>query len=276
MKKILLMLFALLTLCGCVFAEDVGREVMIYYKVPNTILEAQNKKEDIIAGREEFEKKIASTYGKRFTVISVKPYPESLPKPLDLKSLRKPNAVPFIIEISLEGTGVSVDQYSNAFGATTAAAAPSVNVHLIERVGDYDDNQFYGYDYGVQSYSKGTDSIGRYVFAVDTDPRRNAKDSVNAAMRDACKLNTSINKYASPKIYEREHARYQGQFKEMAIEKKALESKDEAEIEEFLKWCKTIPGGDQIALGLQGMPTLPMKMEYIKAAKAMFVPQPAN
>ena len=51
------------------------------------------------------------------------------------------------------------------------------------------------------------------VAAADTDPRRNAKNAIKAALKDACSLNQAINKYANPTAYAIEQDRFYGNFK---------------------------------------------------------------
>ena len=70
----------------------------------------------------------------------------------------------------------------------------------------------YLYDYGTKSYGKGSIAIGRDVFVADSDPRRNAKGAVEGCLRDACKLDKTINKYANEGAYKIENWRYAGDF----------------------------------------------------------------
>lgn len=272
MKNLILLLLSLFLFCSAALAAP---QTALYYKVPDVVLQCQNAQEDPVAGRAELEKEIEKIYGKRFDVKSVQPLPPDVTTPSQLGAIPS-GVMPFVIDITPAGEGTTVDHYQNAFGAGFDAAVPTVNVHLVEMAGDIADNTFYSYDYGVQSYSAGSFAIGKDVFAKEKNPRKNTKNAIKTMMKAACAQNTSINKYASPKAYAQEAARYEGRFKEMAMEKKIAQAKSNAEIEEFLAWCKTIPGGDQIALGLQGMPNLSLKMEYIKTAKAMFAPQPTN
>lgn len=77
MKKenIVALLFTLLmfALCSISYASEAAlqKNVTVFYCVDDTILQAQNNKEDIEKGKLEIEKLIAKSFKKRFNVASV-------------------------------------------------------------------------------------------------------------------------------------------------------------------------------------------------------------
>ena len=57
--------------------------------------------------------------------------------------------------------------------------------------------------------------VAGYVVASEDDPRINTKNAVNDCITDACKLNDKVNRYADPASYEKEQARYKGEFNKL-------------------------------------------------------------
>lgn len=241
MKKVLLLI------CLCIFglnsvsyaaAPKPSQKIFLFYKVSDIILQCQNAEEDKIAGRTELEKDLTTHYNKRFIVQGVQRIPEdTILSAADYLAKVKPNQVPFIVEIELKGQGQSSDLYQNAYGAQTTGVAPTVNVNLKEFIVDMTDKKLHGLDYGVKSYGSGTFAVGRSVYAVEKDPRKNTKNAIRASFRDACRFNETINKYADPTAYEQEYNRFTGAFKTFAaVYGKAAENKN-AKIEKFKQWC---------------------------------------
>lgn len=218
------------------------RNVNIYYSVQDSILKAQNSDGNMAAAEKEFEDDVKEYYGKRFNVESVRPYPRDMTTPEKLEKFMAENKDPFVITITLEGTGVRTDHYQNAYGAQSEGVSPTVKVHLMEGDKDITDNKVYVFDYGTAEYGKGTFALGRDIFVVDKDPRRNVKDSVKAQMRDACTFNMSgINEYANPFEYSLEVARYKGDFKTLTEAREKFVQDLEIQIHKFEDWMKNDP-----------------------------------
>ncbi len=216
-KKVNLILVLLIGLfCQISFASDAPKRlsVCLIYKVANTVLQCQNKEEDMVAGQKEFEETLMKNYSKRFDVKKIQRMDENdIRPPKEYLDMATPPEVPLVVWVKLEGTGVSVDHYQNAFGAKVDGVAPSTFVHIKEVTVDRKNYDVYGWDYGTQEYTAGTFSLGRVVAAADTDPRRNAKNAIKAALKDACSQNEKINKYVDPEAYEIDQNRFHGYFK---------------------------------------------------------------
>lgn len=240
MKKVLFVLFALMMLSSFCYAAapEPSLKVILFYKVSDAILQCQNAQEDLVVGKTELEKELVNHYSKRFIIQGIERIPQNvLLTPPEYFNKVKPGQLPFIIKIDLEGQGQSTTLYQNAYGAQKVGVAPSTNVHLREAIPNLDDNTIYQYDYGVQSYSSGTFAMGRDVVAAQTDPRKNAKNSVRGCFRDACQINDAINKYANPNAYKKELNRFIGNFKPLALAQEKINDTTNAKIEKFKAWC---------------------------------------
>lgn len=234
----------------CLGAEEKKTRVHLIYKVPEAILQVQNKEENVIEGQKEFETMLLKEYGKRFQVKKIERVDMAKTLyPLDCLQMVSPLETPLVVKITLEGTGTSVDHYQNAFGAKVDGVAPSTKIHMQEVILDRNESKFYGVDYGIQEYTSGTISLGRIVMAADTNPRTNVKNAVNACVRDVCVFNKQkINKYVSPEDYAIEEARHRGDFKtfDQALDKKkeqqeAANAPLKARIEKFKKFAEEHP-----------------------------------
>lgn len=226
-------------------------------------MKCQNE-EDIVAGRQELEKELFDHYGKRFVIKSIHRgnAPEiSMPPSFYLEKAGE-GAAPLFVTIYLRGQGRAYSTYQNAFGATAVGTAPAVNVGLIETVVDIDE-KYYSYDYWVSSYSAGTFAVGRSIFAAQESPRKNAKNSVRAIFRDACKFDNSINKYASPALYELEVARYMGDFQATEKIRNKLFAGVNTRIEKFVAWCKQDVARTGYLSPIEQTQSLDFKINYI-------------
>ncbi len=224
MKRIfLLFTVVFLTLSQVCFAASNApklRRIHLFYMVPDTIIQCQNKAEDMTKGQVEFENTLKKYYSKRFDIRKLERVDIDSQ---DMSFVKKvlPLESPFLVKITLEGTGKSYDHYQNALGAQTSGEAPTVLVHLREFLFDNATGKYYKDDYGTKSYGSGTVALGMVVVAVDTDPRTNTKGSVEANIRDVCTFNKDINKYVNPAAYEKEYNRFYGNFeKVLAAEEK--------------------------------------------------------
>lgn len=252
MKKWKVVLFLLCCLFSQIgFAAETAKKlaVCLIYKVPDTVLQSQNKEEDMVAGQKEFEKDLLKAYSKRFDVREMKRVDEKETHPTqEYVAMAKPGEIPLLVLVKLEGNGVSVDHYQNAFGAKVDGVAPSTFVHIQEGTIDRNDNSFCGWDYGKREYTAGTFSMGRMVAAVDTDPRRNTKNAVKAALKDVCALTPGINKYTNPEMYTIDLYRFQGDFKkasELNQQRKAAQDVKEAplraRVDKFINYVHNHP-----------------------------------
>lgn len=265
MKKILFIIGAFCFACNLAFANapKPTKKIVLFYRVPNAILQCQNSKEDMIAGKEELEKELRNHYGKRFIVEEIRQLPyEDFNTTAEFLEMVKINQTPFILKISLEGQGTSVDYYQNTYGATKTGVAPTTNVHLFEAIIDSKDNELYAHDYGIKSYTAGTFALGRDIFS-QKDPRINTKNAVRGCFRDACTFNQSINKYANPAAYELETDRFTGNFKPLAVAAHKMLAEQNAKLEKFKQWCNSDSSRSNYLVALNNIPTFQQKIAFI-------------
>lgn len=205
MKKIILCLLCLL-ICAVGYAAAPAKTAILWYQVPDAVLEAQNEANDIETGRAEFEAYLKEEYGKRFNIQSIKQAPQGELAPADIGLITRPKWVPLVVSIELAGTGTETDARGNVY--------PTVKVHMLESVSD--GQQLYTYDYGVKEYSSSLFAVMGYIVSNETDTRKHTKNAVKAAISEACKFNDKINRYADPAKYQAEVDRYNGSFQELA------------------------------------------------------------
>lgn len=278
MKKVILAIlfvfFALQSVCSAA-APTPTKKVFLFYMVSDEILKCQNAEEDMVEGSKELEKELISHYNKRFLVQGAK---RLIPnKPLSNAENRRAvftglfnevsdGQTPLVVGIALKGQGETSTLYQNAYGAKKVGVAPSIDVRLIEIIPDQ--NNYYHYDYGVQSYSAGTFAVGMHIFAAQEDPRKNTKNAIRASFRDACKFDESINKYSNPAAYKQELNRFSGNFKAGAEDKEKHYANANIKIEKFIAWCNTEDENKDLRQAMLRMmnaiyPTIDAKIGYI-------------
>ena len=128
MKKIFLFIFVLIALTANICFADAPeptKKVVLFYRVSDAILQAQNSDEDIIAGKEELEKELKNHYSKRFIVQEIRRATGEPSLPPAYQSTIRANQVPLIVKIDLEGETTTTQFYQNAFGAKIHALAYS-------------------------------------------------------------------------------------------------------------------------------------------------------
>lgn len=273
MKKLLLLVTALTFLfCSVTSASEFQptKKVVLFYRVSDAILQSQNDAEDIAKGQEEFEKELLKHYSKRFLVQDVKrnTYQPTF-NPTFYQDLIKPNQVPLMVQIELAGETTTSTNYQNAYGAQATGYAPAINVHLIEALPRANSKEFVNVDYGIKTYSSGTFALGMNIYAAQTDPRKNVKNSVRASFRDACKLNEQINKFVDPMGAEIEMARFSGNFEKMEELQAQKYAPALAEIERFTAWCNADETKKSFLQGLGMLSTIEQKLAYINQLKSM-------
>lgn len=272
MKKLFLLFCFIMLAFNTVYAAttpEPTKKVVLFYRVPDAILQCQNADEDMVAGAIELEKELKNHYSKRFIVQEIRKAPEEKMLPDGYKALIKPNQIPLIVTIDLEGQGSNVDYYQNAFGAKSAGVSQTVNVHLVEALPASNNNSFAWIDYGIQAYGAGTFAIGRDIFAAQTDPRKNVKNAVRGCFRDACKLNESINKYANPAAYEKEVNRFTGNFEAVVAADQKTNSVALGKIKKFEDWCKANKMRESYLIGLNSFTNIDQKIILINQAIKM-------
>lgn len=199
MKKFILCVLFLLICSVCAAAP--AKKVVLWYQVPDVILEVQNPENDTEKGKAELEAFIKTNYGKRFDIQSLKRAPEKTLTVDDVALVTRPNWVPVIVKIDLAGVGT---------GEKLVGKYATVKVALQESVAV--DGKIYTYDYGVKEYDSSMLRVAGYVVASEDDPRINTKNAVNDCITEACTLNDKVNRYADPAAYAKENARYNGEF----------------------------------------------------------------
>ena len=103
MKKLILCVLFLLICSVCAAAP--AKKVVLWYQVPDAILEVQNPENDMEKGKAELEAFIKTNYGKRFDIQIVKRAPEKNLTAADVSLVTRPNWVPVIVKIDLAGVG---------------------------------------------------------------------------------------------------------------------------------------------------------------------------
>lgn len=199
MKKLILCVLFLLICSVCAAAP--AKKVVLWYQVPDAILEVQNPENDMEKGKAELEAFIKTNYGKRFDIQSLKRAPEKALTVEDVVLVTRPSWVPVIVKIDLAGVGT---------GEKLVGKYATVKVALQESAAI--DGTIYTYDYGVKEYDSSMLRVAGYVVASEDDPRINTKNAVNDCITEACTLNDKVNRYADPAAYEKENARYNGEF----------------------------------------------------------------
>lgn len=199
MKKLIICVLFLLICSVCAAAP--AKKVVLWYQVPDVILEVQNPENDTEKGKAELEAFIKTNYGKRFDIQSLKRAPEKALTVEDVALVTRPNWVPIIVKIDLAGVGT---------GEKLVGKYATVKVALQESVAV--DGKIYTYDYGVKEYDSSMLRVAGYVVASEDDPRINTKNAVNDCITEACTLNDKVNRYADPAAYAKENARYNGEF----------------------------------------------------------------
>lgn len=199
MKKLILCVLFLLICSVCAAAP--AKKVVLWYQVPDAILEVQNPENDMEKGKAELEAFIKTNYGKRFDIQSLKRAPEKALTVEDVVLVTRPSWVPVIVKIDLAGVGT---------GEKLVGKYATVKVALQESTAI--DGTIYTYDYGVKEYDSSMLRVAGYVVASEDDPRINTKNAVNDCITEACTLNDKVNRYADPAAYEKENARYNGEF----------------------------------------------------------------
>lgn len=273
MKKMLLLVVTLtFLLCSVASAAEFQptKKVVLFYRVSDAILQAQNEAEDIVKGQEEFEKELRKHYGKRFLVQEIKRNTyQPTSTPAFYQELIKPNQVPLMVQIELAGETTTSTNYQNAYGAKATGYAPAINIHLSEALPRANSKDFVNVDYGIKTYSSGTFALGMNIYAAETDPRKNVKNAVRASFRDACKLNDQINKYVDSMGAEIEMARFSGDFEKMEELQAQKYAPALAEIERFTAWCNTDETKKAFLQGLGMLSTIEQKIAYINQLKSM-------
>jgi len=199
MKKLILCVLFLLICSVCAAAP--AKKVVLWYQVPDAILEVQNPENDMEKGKAELEAFIKTNYGKRFDIQSLKRAPEKALTVEDVVLVTRPSWVPVIVKIDLAGVGT---------GEKLVGKYATVKVALQESAAI--DGKIYTYDYGVKEYDSSMLRVAGYVVASEDDPRINTKNAVNDCITEACTLNDKVNRYADPNAYAKENARYSGEF----------------------------------------------------------------
>ena len=220
MKRIILLFLSLLilSLSGTVMANE-KQAVTIFYCVDDTILQAQNSKENVEEGKIEFEKAFLDNFDKRFDINGVKRI-HKIETTADLKYDRDQlynipaNQIPVIVELKVTGIGTETDTYQNAFGAKSNITVPNVKIHYTEYLGERITGQRYmlktvdgDFSYRPQSYALGSD-----LYVANKDDRTLVKNCVRGLIRDIGKFNPP-NKYAYRDKYERYSHIYYGDYK---------------------------------------------------------------
>lgn len=212
MKKeniaVLLLTLLMFALCSISHASEVSQKtVAVFYCVDDTILQAQNNKEDIEKGKLEIEKLIAKSFKKRFNVAGVQriskvngEYPLT-----EVASLAGENTA-LIIELNITGIGSKTVTYSNIFGAEKTGETPCLNMTYEEFM--YDKiihNTLIPVAYTEPEYWAGTMYIGNFSYGSIEVMEKNERTFVNNGVKWVIGTRgefTPPNKYAEKAKYD--------------------------------------------------------------------------
>lgn len=197
-----------------VYANDFTptKRVVIFYRVPDTVISCQNGDEDMVEGRKEFENTLRKFYEKRFIVDDIQPAPVEKETAKQYLARVKLGEIPIFMSINLEGQHTISQNWQNAFGATETTYAPAVDLNISEYRA-YSDNQFHGYGPVSMYWSPGAMPLGfGYGYITENNARKNTKNAIKFVIESVCTFNKKINKYANPTEYQKEVARYNGDF----------------------------------------------------------------
>ncbi len=205
MKKLIL---GILCLCVCaicaVAAAAPASKVVLWYQVPEAVLQAQNSDNDVEKGKAEFEAYLSEKYGKRFAVQMVKRAPDKELTASDVMLVTRPNWMPVVVQLQLAGVG-SGDKLVGKYSTVKVGLKEAAVV----------DGVLYFYDYGIKEYDSSMLRVAGYVLASEDDPRINTKNAVNDCIAEACMMKENINRYADPDAYTKEGYRYNGEFNKL-------------------------------------------------------------
>lgn len=219
MKKVISFLAMILfTVTSVVYASGFTptKRVVIFYRVPDTVISCQNGKEDMVKGRKEFEDTLRKNYEKRFIVDDIRPAPTEKETAKQYLARVKVGEIPIYVTINLEGQHTVTQTWQNGFGATQTTYAPAVDLNISEYRA-YSDNQFHGYGPNSMYWSPGSVPLGfGYGYITENNARKNTKNAIKYAIESTCTFDESINKYANPVAYNEEVARYNGDFEVFA------------------------------------------------------------
>ena len=101
MKKLFLCILCLLMCSVCAAAP--AKKVVLWYQVPEAVLEAQNLENDVEKGKTEFEAFLMANYSKRFPVQMIKKAPDKELTAADVSLVTRPNWVPIVMKLDLAG-----------------------------------------------------------------------------------------------------------------------------------------------------------------------------
>jgi hypothetical protein len=185
----------------------------LIYKCDKAVLTCQNSNNDIPSARAEFEKELYNHYGKRFVIKRIIYDPNQFLEKKDaFLAMVKPDENILIVKITLEGQGLDVKEFQNAFGAKIGATVPTTKVHVVEGIFNAHEHKEGYSDYGVKDYSAYTYALGNRIYT-QTDPRKLVKNNIRGCIRDICRFyGDQVNKYANPVGYQNEINRYSGRF----------------------------------------------------------------
>lgn len=219
MKKVISFLAMIFfTLMSVVYASDFTptKRVVIFYRVPDTVISCQNGEEDMVKGREEFEKTLRKNYEKRFIVDDIRPAPAEKETAKQYLARVKLGEVPIYVAINLVGQHTISQNWQNAFGATETTYAPAVDLDISEYRA-YSDNKFHGYGPVALYWSPGAMPLGfGYGYITENNARKNTKNAIKYVIESNCTFHDNINKYTNPEAYNREVGRYNGDFEVFA------------------------------------------------------------
>ena len=114
------------------------------------------------------------------------------------------NWVPVVVKLDLAGVG-SGEKLVGKYSTVKVALKESTAI----------DGKLFSYDYGIKEYDSSMLRVAGYVVASEDDPRINTKNAVNKCITEVCTLDTKVNRYADPAGYEKEQARYNGEYQKL-------------------------------------------------------------
>lgn len=207
-----------------------NKHVVVFYRVPETVISCQRSDGDLVKGQKEFENMLKKNYSKRFIVERIQKAPDEDLSASQILELAGSGNIPILLKITLTGQHTISQTWQNAFGAQTTGYAPAIDMTVWEGTVDKDDISIYGYGPISLYWSPGTYSLLGEIFT-STDARVNTKNAIKWLVKSINSkqyLDPHINQYTNPEAYEIAKAMYLGDFKKATLLSKQLNNKDDS------------------------------------------------
>ena len=215
MKRLFAIVLLIISISSIAFANGEAskkKSVVIFYKVPDSVLACQNDSDDIVKGKVEFEKTVKEAYKNRFNIEGVQESPLQSLSASEYLKMVKVYQKPLILVIKPTDYTTEYLEWRNYWGGTMGADVPKVTCYFAEYMISAK-KEIIGYEHldsWYRAYAQPTD----FGVKVQRDPRRNTKRAIATILKNiVCKSDVeNINKYVEAEKYQFEIDRYNGNF----------------------------------------------------------------